>query len=107
MTNSEIEKELERADKFADKMQGYDLYLIITNNIVVMVQNAYNYLYNYREKRIAKGTFDNIQFVKAVYNTINNILAWDKFHKYYSYSKMNVSVPTRYYVAELIANNMD
>jgi hypothetical protein len=97
MTNAEINRQIQRAEKKADKHQSRDLFLCITNyeGCKMFIRNA---IHNLKQKQ-KKGIFDEVQAVQMFYLVVFETLKNKKFNRFYTYDLQMVDVPTRYAVA--------
>lgn len=95
MTNTEIKKQLAKAQTMADKDQSRDLTLIICNDGDIYRQSIKPTIANL-QKKIKKQNFEPIQAVQAFYNIVLSALKNPRFNRYYTYNIQMVSVPTRY-----------
>ena len=98
MTNTEIKKQITRAEATADKEQGRDLFLIISNDGNTYRQSIKPTIENLK-KKVNKGIFDEVQAVQSFYNIVLSALKNPMFNRYYTYNLQMVNVPTRYAVA--------
>lgn len=99
MKNTEILKQLEKAQQNADTHQSRDLYLIISNDRNIYNQSITPTIANLRRKA-QKGNFDEVQAIQAFYNIVYSALKNPSFYRYYSYNIQMVSVATRYDTAK-------
>lgn len=98
MTNAEINKQIKRAEAKADKEQGRDLFLCITNYNGCCEMFIRNAIHNLQQKQ-KRGIFDKVQAVQMFYLVVTETLKNKKFNRFYTYDLQMVDVPTRYAVA--------
>ena len=106
MTNTEINKQLAKAQKMADKNQSRDLTLIICNDGDIYRQSIQPTIANL-QKKIKKGIFEPTQAIQAFYNIVLSALKNPRFSRYYTYNIKMVDVPTRYDTAVQVAEHFE
>lgn len=95
MTNTEINRQIKRAEERADKDVSRDLFLIISNDGNIYRQSIKPVIENLKRKQ-KNGKFDAVQAVQAFYNIVLSALDNPMFNRYYTYNIIMVDVPTRY-----------
>lgn len=98
MTNTEINRQIKKAEERADKDVSRDLYLIISNDNNIYNQSIKPVIENLKRKQ-KNGKFDGVQAVQAFYNIVLSALKNPMFNRYYTYNINIVDVPTRYSTA--------
>lgn len=87
-------------DKQAKELQ---LHIENTQSFYPQVE----YLQKYKNKRVAKKTYDPNKMVKAAYNVVNYALKDKTIGRNTGFGKHNVSPATRKAVAQALVNRLD
>ena len=103
MTTTEKENKIKKYLEQGDQEQAKDLDLCIMNDYKYysIVKKLFDSQY---QKRFVQDNFNYYLFLQIFKNTIDYILNNKQFTRYYTYSKKNTSVSTRFLTAQNIVD---
>ena len=105
-SSEEVQRQLERAVISGDEDMAFDIALYLENTYDVYSRFITPTI-NAIKKYVKKGTFDKNLAVQAFYNVVLSGIRTRDFYRTYDMDWKNVSVPTRWLVAQELADRYE